>query len=137
MTAVDDCPLLSLPRFDDGRGSLSFVEAEVHVPFPFRRIYYLYDMPAEAERGAHAHKDLHQLMIPIAGSFDVVLDDGTRRRRVHLASPDQGLYIKPMIWRDLMNFAPGSVCLVVASERYGEDDYFRIYDEFIEARART
>lgn len=134
MSDVDACRIIALPRFTDARGSLSFVEAEVHVPFEFKRIYYLYDLPEGTERGAHAHKALHQLMIPLAGSFDVVLDDGTRRRRVRLVSPDQGLYIRPMIWRDLENFAAGSVCLVVASERYGEDDYFRSYDEFIKAR---
>lgn len=137
MTTVDDCRVIALPRFSDARGSLSFAEAGVHVPFPFRRIYYLYDIPADAERGAHAHKALHQLMIPIAGSFDVVLDDGARKRRVHLASPDQGLYICPMIWRDLVNFVPGSVCLVVASERYADNDYFRDYQQFIEDRTRT
>lgn len=133
---VDKCTLISLPKFTDDRGSLSFVEAEVHVPFAFERVYYLYDLPEGAGRGAHAHKALHQLMIPLAGSFDVVLDDGARQRRVHLSSPDQGLYICPMIWRDLENFSVGSVCMVVASEKYGEDDYFRSYDEFIEARKR-
>lgn len=136
MSDVDACMLMPLPRFTDSRGSLSFVEAEVHVPFAFKRIYYLYDVAEGAERGAHAHKALHQLMIALAGSFDVVLDDGTGKRRVHLASPDQGLYICPMIWRDLENFAPGSVCLVIASERYAEDDYFRNYDQFLEARQK-
>ena len=128
--SVDTCKLLSLPRFNDERGSLSFVEAEDHVPFPFERIYYLYDIPGEAKRGAHAHKNLQQLMIAMSGSFDVVLDDGTQQRQIHLSSPDQGLYISPMIWRDLRNFAPGSVCLVVASAKYDEADYFRNYDEF-------
>jgi len=133
---VEKCTLISLPKFTDARGSLSFVEAEVHVPFAFERVYYLYDLAEGAARGAHAHKALHQLMIPMAGSFDVVLDDGARRRRVHLSSPDLGLYICPMIWRDLRNFSAGSVCMVIASEKYGEDDYFRNYDEFIEARKR-
>ena len=133
---VEKCTLISLPKFTDARGSLSFVEAEVHVPFAFERVYYLYDLAEGAGRGAHAHKALHQLMIPLAGSFDVVLDDGARRRHVHLSGPDLGLYICPMIWRDLRNFSAGSVCMVIASEKYGEDDYFRNYDEFIEARKR-
>lgn len=137
MTDVDRCELISLPRFTDARGSLSFVEARVHIPFAFERIYYLYDLPEGAERGAHAHKALHQLMIPMAGSFDVVLDDGTRQRRVHLARPDEGLYIRPMIWRDLENFSSGAVCLVLASEKYDEADYFRSYQEFVEARKRS
>ena len=134
---VDKCALISLPRFTDARGSLSFVEAEVHVPFAFERIYYLYDLPEGAARGAHAHKALHQLMIPLAGSFDVLLDDGARQQRIHLASPNQGLYICPMIWRDLQNFSAGSVCLVLASEKYDEDDYFRDYAEFLKARAQS
>lgn len=137
MTDVDRCELIALPRFTDGRGSLSFVEARVHIPFAFERIYYLYDLPEGAERGAHAHKALHQLMIPMAGSFDVVLDDGVRQRRVHLSRPDQGLYIRPMIWRDLENFSSGAVCLVLASEKYDEADYFRSYEEFVEARKRS
>jgi dTDP-4-dehydrorhamnose 3,5-epimerase-like enzyme len=134
---VDKCSLISLPRFDDARGSLSFVEAEVHVPFSFERIYYLYRLTEGAERGAHAHKALQQLMIPVAGSFDVVLDDGARQRRVHLARPDQGLYICPMIWRDLQNFSSDAICLVLASLKYDEHDYFRNYGEFIEARTRS
>jgi hypothetical protein len=131
---VDKCSLIALPRFVDARGSLSFVEAEVQVPFAFARIYYLYDLADGAERGAHAHKALQQLMIPLAGSFDVVLDDGVRQRRIHLSRPDQGLYICPMIWRDLENFSPNAICLVLASLKYDENDYFRSYSEFIEAR---
>lgn len=134
---VDKCTLISLPRFTDDRGSLSFAEAGVHVPFAFKRIYYLYALPEGTTRGAHAHKALHQLMIPLAGSFDVVIDDGSKQRRIHLASPDQGLYICPMIWRDLQNFSAGAVCLVLASEKYDEADYFRNYDEFVEARAQS
>lgn len=134
MTDVDQCRLISLPQFTDARGSLSFVEANVHVPFAFERIYYLYDLPQGAGRGAHAHKALHQLMIPMAGSFDVILDDGAQQRHLHLARPDQGLYICPMIWRDLKNFSSDAACLVLASHKYDEQDYFRSYDEFIKAR---
>lgn len=133
MNQVDQCTVLPLARIADARGSLSFVEARVHVPFDFKRIYYLYDMPIGATRGAHGHRALHQLMIPMVGSFDVVLDDGRNRRRVHLGSPDQGLYICPMIWRDLENFSPGAVCMVIASEHYSEEDYFRDYADFLAA----
>lgn len=133
MSRVDQCALLALQRRIDDRGSLSFVEAGVHVPFEFKRIYYLYGLPAGAKRGAHGHRALHQLMIPMAGSFDVVLDDGVHTRRVHLGSPDQGLYICPMIWRDLENFSPNAVCMVIASDRYCEDDYFHDYADFLAA----
>lgn len=127
---IDRCKLLSLPKFDDARGSLSFVEGNVHIPFTIERLYYLYDIPPNAGRGAHAHKELHQLMIAMSGRFDVILDDGNRQERVTLSSPDQGLYICPMIWRDLENFEPGSVCVVLASARYDEADYYRNYEEF-------
>lgn len=137
MMDVDSCAVVALPKFTDARGSLSFVEAGVHVPFAIERVYYLYDLSKDAGRGAHAHKDLHQLMIPLAGSFDIVLDDGAQKRRIHLASPSEGLYICPMIWRDLENFEPNSVCLVLASRKYDEADYFRDYDAFLKARNPT
>lgn len=130
MMDVDQCKLFSLPKFNDERGSLSFVEGNVQIPFAIERLYYLYDIPSNAARGAHAHKELHQLMIAMSGRFDVILDDGSRQERVTLSSPDQGLYICPMIWRDLENFEPGSVCAVLASARYEEADYYRNYEEF-------
>lgn len=134
MNNIDTCTLLALPRIIDGRGCLSFVEAQEQVPFAFERIYYLYDIPKGAERGSHAHKGLHQLMIAVVGSFDVVLHDGARQRRVHLGCPDQGLYICPMIWRNLENFSSDAVCLVLASDKYDEADYLRTFDEFLLAR---
>lgn len=130
MMDIDRCKLLSLPKFDDARGSLSFVEGNVHIPFAIERLYHLYDIPPNAGRGAHAHKELHQLMIAMSGRFDVIVDDGNRQKRVTLSSPDQGLYICPMIWRDLENFEPGSVCAVLASARYDEADYYRNYEEY-------
>lgn len=133
---VDKCNIVQLPRFADERGSLSFVHAGEHVPFDFARAYYLYDLPVGAGRGSHAHKALQQLMIPIAGSFDVLLDDGVRKRSIHLSKPYEALYICPMIWRDLENFTAGSVCLVLASHKYDEADYFRSYADFLTARSR-
>lgn len=125
---------MDLPKVSDVRGNLSFVESERHVPFAISRIYYLYDVPGGAERGAHAHKELQQLIISVSGSFDVGLDDGITRKTFHLNRPYQALYICPMIWRDLENFSSGSVCLVLASNMYDEDDYFRNYDAYIAAR---
>lgn len=131
---VEDCKLVALPKLSDDRGSLSFVEARQHVPFAFERIYYLYDIPESSARGAHAHKKLEQLMIAISGSFCVELDDGFTKKSVSLSRPDQGLYICPMIWRDLTSFSEGAVCMVIASQKYDETDYFRNYEEFIEKR---
>lgn len=129
--SVDDCRLIELPRITDPRGNLTFVEGGVHLPFSIARAYYLYDVPGGAERGGHAHRALHQLLIAVAGSFEVVLDDGRRRRRVQLNRPYRGLLIGPMIWRELDGFSSGSVCLVLASQRYDEADYYRDYAAFV------
>jgi len=130
---VSDCEMVELPKIHDPRGNLTFIEGNSHVPFDIRRVYYLYDVPGGAERGGHAHKDLSQLIIAMSGSFDVVLDDGTDTRRFHLNRSYQGLYVCPMIWRELDNFSSGSVCMVLASNVYDEDDYYRDYDKYIEA----
>lgn len=131
---IDLCRVIDLPKIRDVRGNLTFLESGRHVPFDMRRVYYLYDVPGGAERGAHAHKDLRQLIIAVSGSFDVGLDDGTTRKTFHLNRPYQALYVCPMIWRDLENFSSGSVCLVLASNEYSESDYFRDYDSFLMAR---
>src|SRR5665647_3437187 len=111
-TRMDDVRIIDLPRIHDPRGNLTFIEGNSHVPFDIRRVYYLYDVPGGAERGGHAHKDLSQLIIAMSGSFDVVLDDGTDTRRFHLNRSYQGLYVCPMIWRELDNF---SSCLLYTS----------------------
>ena len=129
-----DCHLVDLPKIEDARGNLTFIEGSRHVPFDIQRVYYLYDVPGGAERGGHAHKALSQLIIAMAGSFDVVLDDGRDRKRFHLNRSYYGLYVGPMIWRELDNFSSGSVCMVLASNLYDEDDYFRDYDHFQFAR---
>ena len=128
--SLQDCRILDLPRIMDTRGNLTFIEENQHVPFPIQRVYYLYDVPGGAERGGHAHKALHQLIIAISGSFDVVLDDGHEKQRHHLNRSYFGLYVCPMIWRELDNFSSGSVCLVLASRHYDEDDYYRDYTEY-------
>lgn len=127
------CRLINLPRIHDLRGNLTFIESGRHVPFEIRRVYYLYDVPGGAERGGHAHKKLHQFLVAMSGSFDVILDDGRRKKRFHLNRSYFGLYICPMIWRELDNFSSGSVCMVLASNIYDEADYYRDYSEFLTA----
>ena len=131
MNTVDRCRIIDLPKIADARGNLSFIESGLHIPFEIRRVYYLYDVPGGSERGAHAHSSLHQLMVAMSGSFDVVLDDGANQKRFHLNRSYYGLYIGPMMWRSLENFSSGSVCLVLASEHYDEKDYIRDYETFL------
>ena len=133
---LDDCRIIELPKIQDHRGNLTFIEANRHVPFEIKRVYYLYDVPAGASRAAHGHRSLHQLMIAMSGSFDVILDDGKEKRLFHLNRSYFGLYIPPMIWRDLNNFSSGAVCVVLASDYYDENDYFRNYDDFLQAARR-
>lgn len=130
---ISKCRMVDLPKITDPRGNLTFIEGNRHVPFDIRRVYYLYDVPGGAERGGHAHKDLHQLIVAMSGSFDVVLDDGKNKQRIHLNRSYNGLYVCPMIWRELDNFSSGSVCMVLASNQYDESDYYRDYNEFITA----
>jgi hypothetical protein len=125
--------LFDLPKITDPRGNLTFVESERHIPFDIKRVFYLYDVPTGNDRGAHAHKTLHQFLICLAGSFDVTLDDGVSQNIVHLNRPWKGLHIPPMIWAAEVNFDPGSICLVLASDYFNEADYYRDYDQFITA----
>jgi hypothetical protein len=131
--SLDSCRIIDLPKITDARGNLTFVEGGHHIPFDIKRAYYLYDVPGGAERGGHAHKGLHQLIIAISGAFDIVLDDGNEKKRYHLNRSYFGLYVCPMIWREMDNFSSGAVCLVLASNFYDESDYFRNYDDFIAA----
>jgi hypothetical protein len=126
-----NCKLVDLPKISDPRGNLTFIEGGGrHIPFDIKRVYYLYDVPGGSERGGHAHKALSQLIIAMSGSFDVVLDDGHEKRRFHLNRSYTGLFVCPMIWRELDNFSSGSVCMVLASNLYDEDDYYRDYGDF-------
>jgi dTDP-4-dehydrorhamnose 3,5-epimerase-like enzyme len=129
--ALNDCRLIDLPKISDPRGNLSFIEGGRHIPFDIKRVYYLYDVPGGSDRGSHAHKTLHQFIVAMSGSFDVVLDDGKEKRRFHLNRSYNGLYVSPMMWRDLDNFSSGAVCMVLASAHYNEADYIRDYSEFI------
>tara|TARA_R110002072_G_scaffold13418_7_gene56205 strand:+ start:38703 stop:39116 length:414 start_codon:yes stop_codon:yes gene_type:complete len=129
--AIKDCKIIDLPKIQDPRGNLTFIEGGEHIPFDIQRVYYLYDVPGGSERGGHAHKNLKQLIIAMSGSFDVVLDDGFEQKRYHLNRSHYGLYIDTMVWRELDNFSSGSVSMVLASNKYSEDDYVRDYQEFI------
>jgi len=133
MTEENHSRIINLPKIADPRGNLTFIEGWRHVPFQIQRVYYLYDTPGGAERGGHAHKGLHQLIVAMSGSFDVILDDGKQRQRFHLNRSYYGLYVGPMIWRELDNFSSGSVCMVLASNYYDEADYYRVYEEFLKA----
>jgi hypothetical protein len=133
---ISQCKMVDLPRINDPRGNLTFIEGDIHVPFSIQRVYYLYDVPGGAERGGHAHRNLQQLIIAMSGSFDVVLDDGCSKQRFHLNRSYQGLYVCPMIWRELDNFSSGSVCVVLASNQYDESDYYRSYEDFLLAGSR-
>ncbi len=131
--SIENCRLIGLPKITEPRGNLTFIEGGRHVPFDIQRVYYLYDVPGGAERGGHAHKDLHQLIVAMSGSFDIVLDDGRQKKRIHLNRSYYGLYVCPMIWREMDNFSSGAVCLVLASNLYDEADYYRDYQTFLKA----
>jgi len=134
--ALPKCRLIELPRVQDNRVNLNFIEENRHIPFEIKRVYYLYDVPGGEARGGHAHKQLQQFIIAANGSFDVVLDEGSGTERYHLNRSYYGLYIPSGVWRELDNFSSGSVCLVLASEYFDEQDYIRDYDGF-KAYART
>ena len=130
---LEQVQLVNLPKVTDPRGNLTFVEGQRHIPFDIKRAYYLYDVPGGEVRGGHAHRHLEQFIIAASGSFEVVLDDGLHRKSYFLNRSYTGLFIPRMIWRELVNFSSGSVCLVLASEYYSEDDYYRDYREFLAA----
>ncbi|WP_395061958.1 sugar 3,4-ketoisomerase [Flavobacterium sp.] len=122
--------LISIPKIEDYRGNIAIIENDV-IPFVIKRVYYLFDVPSSAHRGGHSHKEQLEFLIPLSGSFDVVLKDGTAEKKVTLNKPDKGLLITTNIWRELENFSSGSVCLVLASDVFNEEDYIRNYDEFL------
>jgi len=125
--------LIDLPVVTDPRGDLTFIEGEHHVPFPIKRVYYLYNVPVDAERGGHAHRDLEQVVFALSGSFRMKIDDGRTKSEYWLRDPRKGLYINRLIWREMDRFSQGAVCMVLASHRYNEADYYRNYDDFIAA----
>lgn len=130
-TKVGDCSLTELPRKVYPQGNLTFIEGGRHIPFNFKRIFYLYDVPTEVKRVGHAHKSLHQFFICLSGSFDVLVNDGLKKRLIHLNRPWKGLHVPPMLWVSVKNFCPGSTCVVLASAFFSESDYFRDYREYL------
>ena len=130
-TTVNDCRIIDIRKYTDTRGYLSVIEGGEDIPFEIKRIYYLYMVP-EAARGSHAHQQLQQLMVATSGSVHVTLDDGVNKKTFVLDKPWKGLLVVPGLWRDLDNFAGGTVCMVLASEHYAEEDYIRDYQSFLE-----
>lgn len=131
MKTINDVRIIEIPKIKDPRGNLSVIEKEV-VPFEMKRVYYLYDVPSGSSRGGHAHIEQKEFLIALSGSFDVMLDDGENKKVVSLNRPDRGLLIVDGIWRELNNFSAGSVCLVVSSDVFLEEDYIRDYKKFLE-----
>ncbi|MEI6949507.1 FdtA/QdtA family cupin domain-containing protein [Paraflavisolibacter sp. H34] len=129
---VFDCHILHLPKIHNRAGNITPVQNSIEIPFDVKRIYYLYDIPGGESRGAHAHKNLEQVIIAASGSFDITIDDGRNKKTVNLNRPYMGLHIKPGMWRDLSNFSSGAICLVLASHSYDPADYLRDYQEFLQ-----
>lgn len=130
--SVFDCSLCQLNKMHDPEGNLTYIYQNIHVPFPINRVFYTYDIPGGEDRGAHAHKNCHQFLIAASGSFEVVLDDGINKRTVTLNRPFWGLHVPPGIWASEQGFSSGSICLVLASHEYEEDDYIRSYDDYLD-----
>jgi hypothetical protein len=131
LSTVYDCSIVEMQKNQNRAGNITIVESNTSIPFAIKRVYYLYDVPADEERGGHGHKELYQLIVASSGSFTITLNDGKTKRSFHLNNPNLGLLVVPGIWRELNNFSSGSVCLVLASMVYFEEDYIRLYDDFI------
>lgn len=131
-TGVFNCSIIMLPRIKNRAGNITPVHNSLELPFNVKRVFYLYDIPGGESRGAHAHRECHQFLIAASGSFEVLLDDGKTQRLVQLNRPYHGLHIPPMIWASEINFSSGSICLVMASEGYNENDYIRDYTTFLQ-----
>ena len=129
-STVYNCAIIPLDKIHNRAGNITIVEGQVNIPFDVKRIYYLYDIPGGATRGGHAHKELTQLIVAASGSFNVLLDDGNNKKIVTLNRPDFALLVVPGIWRELIEFSSGAICMVLASHKYDEPDYIRDYDEF-------
>lgn len=131
MATIANCMILDLPKITNRQGNITPVEGMKDVPFDIARVYYLYDVPGGASRAGHAHKELQQLIVAVMGAFDIILDDGVKRKTIHLDRAYYGIYIPKMIWRELENFSSGAICLVLASLPYDEGDYYRNYEEYL------
>jgi hypothetical protein len=130
-STVFDCTVIELGKIQSEKGNITIYQNNKNIPFNINRVFYLYDIPGGADRGAHAHKECHQFLIAASGSFDVLLDDGQVKRTITLSQPYKGLHIPPGIWASEINFSSGAICLVLASHKYDETDYIRDYDEYL------
>jgi hypothetical protein len=135
--SIHDCKLIDLPKIADPRGNLTFLEGGRHIPFDIKRLFYLYDVPGGETRAGHALKSCEQFLIAMSGSFDVVIDDGVEKTRYQLNRSYHGLYIPALIWREIDNFSSGSVCAVLASERYDSEGYYYSHESFLAAVKRN
>ena len=135
-TGIADSVIIQIPKIKDPRGNLSVVEKEM-IPFKMKRVYYLYDVPSDSSRGGHSHIEQKEFLIALSGSFDVLLDDGKEKKIVTLNKPDKGLLIVEGIWRELNNFSAGSVCLVISSDVFIEEDYIRYYEGFLKYKSQS
>lgn len=129
-TTIYNCSIVELPKVHNRSGNITAIENHIHAPFDVKRVYYLYDVPGGAERGGHAHKKLEQFIVAVSGAFSVLLDDGVNKKIVQLDRPYMGLHVVPGIWREILNFSSGAICLVLASEEYDDEDYLREYECF-------
>lgn len=129
-STVYDCNIAILDKIHNEAGNITVIESNLNIPFAIKRVYYLYDVPGGGLRGGHSHKQLYQLIVAASGSFDVLLDDGTNKKIVKLDRPNYGLLVVPGLWRELLEFSSGSICLVLTSHKYDETDYIRDYSEF-------
>ncbi|MGS0742071.1 sugar 3,4-ketoisomerase [Glaciimonas sp. GG7] len=127
---LSESKIIDFPKYGDPRGNLSVIEGGIHIPFEIKRVYYLYDVPGGSSRAGHGHKELEQVIVAMSGSFDVIIDDGYERKKIHLNRSYHGLYIPKMMWREVENFSSGAVCLVLASTIYDQADYYHNYSEF-------
>ncbi len=134
ITTVNDCPVINLSKIENRKGNLTPVENGIDIPFDIQRVYYLYDVPGGETRGGHAHKDLQQFIVAVAGSFDVILADGFERKTVKMNRSSYGLYVPQMIWREIVNFSTGAISLVLASLPYTEEEYLRNFDDFLKLK---
>lgn len=134
MNYIEDCLIVDLPIVHNESGKITALNNNKDIPFSVKRVYYLYDVPMGIDRGGHAHYNLEQYVIAASGSFNFILDDGKKKKRIFLNHPNKALYIKPGVWREMQDFSSGSICLVLASMEYTESDYIRSYDEFINYR---
>jgi len=133
---LSQCRIIELPKILDDRGNLTFIEECTHIPFAIKRAYWIYDVPGGEFRGSHAYKELHEFIIALSGSFDVLLDDGYKKRKYSLNRSYYGLFIPNMIWKSLENFSTNALCLILSSEVYKEEDYIRNYEEFKRANSQ-